>query len=331
MRLHRPADARAGLNISKNRAIRTCLYAVGGNALSDPSKPDGDSTDVLGAVLEDVVDLLEAGYRVVMTHGNGPQVGQLLMMEEAAIEAVEFITEPEGLDNWVAATQGTLGHDIATRLDGVLTSRGRHEQVATLLTRVVVSADDEAFLEPTKPVGPVISEQAMSSLPSNWVVKHTAQGNRRVVASPEPLEILDVDAIAALVDAGAIVLACGGGGIPVIIEEDGLAGVDAVIDKDRVSSLLARALAVDLMVISTGVDSIRLNFGAENEKSLRLIAAADLTAHLAQGQFPAGSMGPKVEALLAAKIAIPSMEVLLCQPGDALSAVRGLAGTTVEA
>ncbi len=331
MRLHRPADARAGLNISQNRAVRTCLYAVGGNALSDPSKPDGDSTDVLGAVLDDVVDLLEAGYRVVMTHGNGPQVGQLLLMEEAAIEAVDYFSKPEGLDNWVAATQGTLGHDIATRLDGVLTGRGRHEQVATLLTRVVVSADDDAFSEPSKPVGPVMSAEAATDAPENWVVKETAVGMRRVVASPEPLEILDVDAIAALVDAGAVVLACGGGGIPVIIGDDGIHGVEAVIDKDRVSSLLARALGVDLLIISTRVDSIRLNFGSSDEKSLRLIAAADLTAYQAQGQFPAGSMGPKVEALLAAKIAIPGMEVLLCQPGDALSAVRGLAGTTVEA
>lgn len=319
MRFHRPANQRADLNISPRGERKTCLYAVGGNALSDPTNPNAPN-EALEHVLEDVFDLLEAGYEVVLTHGNGPQVGQLLLMEES------HGGKPEGLDNWVAATQGTIGHDIATRLDGLFASKGRHEQVACLLTRVAVDPDDPGFAEPTKPVGPVIRGEP----PSDWVVGETAVGLRRMVASPRPLEILDADAIQALLRAGAVVLACGGGGIPVVVDEHGFHGVEAVIDKDRVSSLLAQTLAVDLFIISTAVDAIRINFGKADEQVLKVVAAADLRAHLANGQFPAGSMGPKVEALLEAKIAHPGMEVLLCTPGDALSAVRGEAGTTLE-
>ncbi len=319
MRLHREEDSRAGLNISKNRLTKTCLYAIGGNALSNPASMDADDI-ILERVLGDVFDLLEAGFAVILTHGNGPQVGQLLLMEES------HGGDPEGLDHWVASTQGTIGHDIATKLDGMLTARRRHEQVATLLTRVAVDPEDSAFAMPTKPVGPII----MGDYPEHWTVGETANGLRRLVTSPRPIEILDTDAILALSRAGAIVLACGGGGIPVLVNESGYHGVEAVIDKDLVSSLLAQSLNVDLFIISTAVDSIKVDFGTENEKSLRLIAASDLKAHLVADQFPSGSMGPKVSALLEAKINSPSMEVVLCQPGDALAAVRGTAGTTVE-
>jgi carbamate kinase len=319
MRLHRPEDARAELNISPNRLRKICLYAIGGNALSNPLSPN-DENDVMDAVLNDVFEIIEAGYSVVLTHGNGPQVGELLLMEESHGE------QPEGLDHWVAATQGTLGHDIATRLDGLLTSRKRHEQVATLLTRVAVDPEDSAFAMPTKPIGPIIT----GDVPEHWTVGKTSNGLRRLVPSPRPLEILDSDAIESLVNAGAIVLSCGGGGIPVLVDETGFHGVEAVIDKDLVSSLLAQTLSVDLFIISTAVDSIKINFGTPTETPLRLVAAADLKAHLAAGQFPMGSMGPKVESLISAKCSHPSMEVILCMPGQALAAVRGEAGTTVE-
>ncbi len=319
MRLHREEDSRAELNISKNRLTKTCLYAIGGNALSNPASKE-DEGSILEMVLSDVFDLLEAGYAVILTHGNGPQVGQMLLMEES------HGVEPEGLDHWVAATQGTIGHDIATKLDGMLTARRRHEQVATLMTRVAVDPEDSAFAMPTKPVGPIIS----GDYPEHWTVGETVNGLRRLVPSPRPIEILDTDAILALTRAGAIVLACGGGGIPVLVDEAGFHGVEAVIDKDLVSSLLAQSLDVDLFIISTAVDTIKIGFGTDSEKSLRLVAASDLKAHLVAGEFPTGSMGPKVTALLEAKINSPSMEVILCQPGDALAAVRGTAGTTVE-
>jgi carbamate kinase len=279
------------------------------------------------AVLEDVVDLLEAGYRVVLTHGNGPQVGEMLLMEEALFDRREGGPEPAGLDHWVAATQGTLGHEIATQLDCVLTRRGRHEQVATILTRVEVDRNDPAFAQPSKPIGPLIED--LGAVPESWHVGVTAAGPRRVVASPLPQSILDADAINALLKAGAVVLCAGGGGIPVALGESGFDGVEAVIDKDRVSSLIAQSIGANLLLISTAIDAIRLDFGKPSERKIRNLSVSDATSHLDEGQFPAGSMGPKVEAMLAAKQNDPKMVVVLCQPGQALRAIRGDAGTTI--
>ena len=310
---------------------RLAVYAVGGNALSDPAAAGSDASAAaeraMEAVLEDVVDLLEAGYRVVLTHGNGPQVGEMLLMEEALFDRREGGPEPAGLDHWVAATQGTLGHEIATRLDSVLTRRGRHEQVATILTRVEVDRNDPAFTQPSKPIGPLIDD--LGAVPESWHVGVTAAGPRRVVASPLPQSILDADPINALLKAGAVVLCAGGGGIPVALGESGFDGVEAVIDKDRVSSLIAQSIGANLLLISTAIDAIRLDFGKPSERKIRNLSVSDATSHLDEGQFPAGSMGPKVEAMLAAKQNDPEMVVVLCQPGQALSAIRGEAGTTI--
>ncbi len=307
------------------------MYAVGGNALSDPAAAGSDASAAaeraMEAVLEDVVDLLEAGYRVVLTHGNGPQVGEMLLMEEALFDRREGGPEPAGLDHWVAATQGTLGHEIATQLDSVLTRRGRHEQVATILTRVEVDRNDPAFAQPSKPIGPLIDD--LGAVPESWHVGVTAAGPRRVVASPLPQSILDADAINALLKAGAVVLCAGGGGIPVALGESGFDGVEAVIDKDRVSSLIAQSIGANLLLISTAIDAIRLDFGKPSERKIRKLSVSDATSHLDEGQFPAGSMGPKVEAMLAAKQNDPKMVVVLCQPGQALPAIRGDAGTTI--
>ena len=310
---------------------RLAVYAVGGNALSDPAAAGSDASATaeraMEAVLEDVVDLLEAGYRVVLTHGNGPQVGEMLLMEEALFDRREGGPEPAGLDHWVAATQGTLGHEIATQLDSVLTRRGRHEQVATILTRVEVDRNDPAFAQPSKPIGPLIDD--LGAVPESWHVGVTAAGPRRVVASPLPQSILDADAINALLKAGAVVLCAGGGGIPVALGESGFDGVEAVIDKDRVSSLIAQSIGANLLLISTAIDAIRLDFGKPSERKIRKLSVSDATSHLDEGQFPAGSMGPKVEAMLAAKQNDPKMVVVLCQPGQALRAIRGDAGTTI--
>ena len=316
---------------------RLAVYAVGGNALSNPSlRGDGAKSaaeDVMESVLEDVVDLLEAGIRVVLTHGNGPQVGELLLMEEALFDRrKEFDGSPpmpEGLDHWVAASQGTLGHDIATRLDNTLRRRGRHEKVAALLTRVEVSSTDQAFSQPTKPIGPVIDD--LDLIPNNWAIGVTNidAGPRRVVASPKPISIIDSDAIEALLLAGAVVLCGGGGGIPVIADKGGIKGIEAVIDKDRVSALLATSLNADYLFISTAVDSIKIDFGTEKESNVSSLSVSDATIHLKNGQFPVGSMGPKVEAMIFAKESAPQMKVVLCKPGDAIDAMRGEVGTTI--
>ncbi|HJM19236.1 MAG TPA: hypothetical protein QF802_02115 [Candidatus Thalassarchaeaceae archaeon] len=316
---------------------RLAVYAVGGNALSNPSLTGGvaksAADNVMFSVLEDVVDLLEAGLRVVLTHGNGPQVGERLLMEEALYDRRAVSNDdapmPDGLDHWVAATQGTLGHDIATRLDNTLQRRGRHEQVATLLTRVEVSALDPAFSQPTKPIGPVIDD--LDAVPKSWSIGVTNRdtGPRRVVASPMPISIIDSDAIEALLSAGAVVLCGGGGGIPVVAEKGGIKGVEAVIDKDRVSSLLATSLKADYLFISTAVDSIMLNFGEDDESKIPQLSVENAKRHLADGQFPVGSMGPKVEAMLFAKESRPGMKVILCKPGDAIGAMRGELGTNI--
>jgi len=310
---------------------RLAVYAIGGNALSDPAAVGSDASAaaemVMEAVLEDVVDLLEAGYRVVLTHGNGPQVGEMLLMEEALFDNREGGPEPAGLDHWVAATQGTLGHEIATRLDSVLTRRGRHEQVATILTRVEVDGSDEAFSQPSKPIGPLIDD--LDAIPESWNVGITAAGPRRVVASPRPQSILDADAIDALLAAGAVVLCAGGGGIPVVSGDSGFEGIEAVIDKDRVSSLIAQSIGANLLIISTAIDTIRIDFGKPSEQILSSLSLAEAATHLDDGQFPAGSMGPKVESMLDAKRHDPKMSVVLCKPGEALPAIRGQAGTSI--
>ncbi len=316
---------------------RLAIYAVGGNALSNPSLTGGKAKsaadNVMASVLEDVVDLLEAGIRVVLTHGNGPQVGEMLLMEEALFDRRaafdDDVPMPEGLDHWVAATQGTLGHDIATRLDNTLRRRGRHEQVATLLTRVEVSPTDPAFSQPTKPIGPIIDN--LDAVPESWAIGATNMdaGPRRIVASPIPISIIDSDAIEALLSAGAVVLCGGGGGIPVVTEKGGIKGVEAVIDKDRVTALLATSINADYLFISTAVDSIRLNFGCDDESKISRLSVENAKGHLADGQFPVGSMGPKVEAMLFAKESNPEMKVILCKPGDAIDAMRGEVGTTI--
>lgn len=311
------------------------IYAVGGNALSDPALRGDDSkqaaNEVMSRVLEDVVDLLESGMRVVITHGNGPQVGELLMMEEALVDLRrhkgEHSAQPLGLDNWVAATQGTLGHEIATQLDNTLRRRCRHEQVVTLLTRVEVEENDPAFERPTKPVGPSIDD--LDQVPETWVLGVTSDvGPRRLVASPKPISIIDTPAISALIEVGAVVVCGGGGGIPVVSKTGGLIGVEAVIDKDRVSSLLALSLDADYLFISTAVDAVRLNFGEPNEEVVHSLCISEAKNHLANGQFPKGSMGPKIEALVDAKINSEKMGVFLCAPGMAIKTLRGESGTS---
>jgi len=325
-------------DISPRSSSRLAVYAVGGNALSDPALKGAEARsaaeEIMNDVLEDVVDLLEAGIRVVLTHGNGPQVGELLLMEESLFDrrrgaSSNFTPQPLGLDNWVAATQGTLGHEIATNLENILRARGRHEQVVTLLTRVEVDANDPAFNSPTKPIGPIIDD--LDTVPSNWEIGITNAdaGPRRVVASPKPISIIDSDAIETLISAGAVVLCAGGGGIPVVSSKRGIQGVEAVIDKDRVSAMLAVSLNADFLFISTAIDSVKLDFGSDNERSITTMSISEANQYLEDGQFPVGSMKPKIEAMLFAKQNGSEMYVSLCQPGDVIETMRGAAGTTI--
>ena len=298
---------------------RTVVYAIGGNALSSPS---GDSEDesalVLAKVISDVIDLLEAGWRVILTHGNGPQVGHLMSLDPS-----------QAMDDWVAATQGMIGHSLSINLDSILKRRSRPEATAVVLTRVEVDETDSGFSTPTKPVGPILSDKQVMS--EDWDIAETKNGPRRVVASPHPLRILDLDVIKSLVAGNAIVICCGGGGIPVIVKDNHYIGVPAVIDKDRLSALLAKEVQADALIISTAIDSVRTGFGTKNEISHSTLTISQARGYLDSGEFPAGSMGPKISSLIDAAESVEGLKSVLCQPGDAIKALRGDGGTIITA
>ena len=294
---------------------RTVVYAIGGNALASPTGGgEEESALVLAKVMSDVIDLLEAGWRVILTHGNGPQVGHLMSLDSS-----------QPMDDWVAATQGMIGHSLSINLDSILRRRNRPEKTSVILTRVEVDADDPGFLFPTKPVGPVLtSEQVMSE---DWDIAETINGPRRVVASPSPKEILDLDIIQSLIAKNAIVICCGGGGIPVVNKGEHYAGVPAVIDKDRLSALLAIEMKVDALIISTAIDAVRTGFGTESEQTHHTMTVEQANAYLDSGEFPAGSMGPKVASAIEVVENLENVKSIICQPGDAVKALRGDSGT----
>jgi len=296
---------------------RTVVYAIGGNALSSPTGGnEEDSALVLAKVISDVVDLLEAGWQVILTHGNGPQVGHLMSLDPS-----------QAMDDWVAATQGMIGHSLSINLDSILKRRNRPEATAVVLTRVLVDETDSGFSSPTKPVGPVLSDKEVMS--EDWDIAETKNGPRRVVASPHPQRILDLDVIKSLVAGNAIVICCGGGGIPVVEKDNHYLGVPAVIDKDRLSALLAKEIQADALIISTAIDSVRTGFGTEKEVSHAILTIAEARGYLESGEFPAGSMGPKVGSLIDAVESVDGIKSVLCQPGDAIKALRGDSGTII--
>ena len=295
------------------------VYAIGGNALQNPVPTDSDqSSEILAKVMSDVVDLLESGWGVILTHGNGPQVGHLMQLDD------DF---SHTMDEWVSATQGMIGHSLALNLDSILLKRRRPERTACVITRVEVDANDSGFELPTKPVGPILSDKVVMT--ADWDIAETVNGPRRVVASPMPMSVLDIEVIRKLVELRAVVICGGGGGIPVIKKDRHYVGVPAVIDKDRLSALIAIKLNADALIISTAVDSVKTGFGTENEQSHRKLTLDECEKFMAQGEFPDGSMGPKVGSLMEASLHNPSLTAILCQPGDALKSLRGEAGTKI--
>ncbi|MDX6308689.1 MAG: carbamate kinase [Nocardioidaceae bacterium] len=274
------------------------LVALGGNALTGPGGSARADEQIAAAerAMKSVADLVVSGWDVVMTHGNGPQVGNLLVKNDLAAAVVP----PVPLDWCVAQTQATLGFVLLDALEAALASQGVRRATAALVTRTVVDADDAAFTSPTKPIGRYVSRDEAADLIAHGqaFADFGARGWRRVVASPEPREILDAPAISALVQAGFIVVGNGGGGIPVVRDADGsVRGVEAVIDKDLGAALLARSVEVDRLVIATDVDNAVHGFGTPDARALGRVGVTEMRRYLTEGYFGSGSMGPKVEAV----------------------------------
>ncbi|QVQ53678.1 carbamate kinase [Spiractinospora alimapuensis] len=278
---------------------RRVLVALGGNAMtsSDGNARPEDQRAAVEVAMEPVAVLLERGIEVVLTHGNGPQVGNLLVKNELAADVVP----PVGLDWCGAQTQGSIGYIMVSALEAALWRRGLDGHATAMVTRVRVDPDDPAFGAPDKPVGRYVSEAEASKLREHGqhFVDFGAKGWRRVVPSPRPREVLDAESVRILLAAGVTPVAAGGGGIPVTVGPDArVNGVQAVLDKDRTAALLARTVKADTLVIATDVPAAVVNFGTPDARELHEVTTTELRRHVDDGQFAAGSMGPKVEAAL---------------------------------
>jgi carbamate kinase len=309
---------------------KTAVVAVGGNALILDKKHE-DVASQVGAVeqtCKHIADMIVQGWNVIITHGNGPQVGFILRRNELA--AGEVHQTP--LDVIGADTQGSIGYMISRALDNEFAQRGIQRSVAAVVTQVVVDRNDPGFTNPTKGIGGFTTEdKARLFEQEGWMVKEDAgRGWRRMIASPQPLRIVEREAIKTLIDAGFIVVGVGGGGIPVIEDEAGmLKGVFAVIDKDRASALLAADLQVDLLLISTAVEKVAINFNKPNQQWLDRMTLSEAKQYYAEGHFLSGSMGPKIEAIIAFLEANPRGQALITDPPHIVDALAGKTGTWI--
>ena len=306
------------------------VIAIGGNSLiTDPEHMSVvDQYRAAGETASNIAPIVEAGNRVVVTHGNGPQVGFILLRSELTRDVLHQVP----LANCVADTQGSIGMQIAQSLQNAFRRLGSERQVVAIVTQVLVDPDDPSFANPVKPIGPFMSEAEARARADNdgWVVAEEAnRGWRRVVPSPAPLEILEMPVIRALVENDTIVVAAGGGGIPVIQKPDGsLRPRPAVIDKDAASSLLARELGANLLVFSTDVDKVSLNRGTPEQTDIDRMTVAECRRYLDEGHFAAGSMRPKIEAAVAF-LEAGGEEVIITQPHHLKEAMRGGQGTRI--
>jgi carbamate kinase len=312
-------------------ANKTAVVAVGGNALVvDKNKQDVESQfNAVRETSRHIAAMIEQGWNVVVTHGNGPQVGYILRRNELA--ATELHTTP--LDVIGADTQGSIGYMLQQALDNEFRKCGIERTVATVITQTIVDQHDPAFQKPEKGIGGFMDEaRAREFEADGWTVAEDAgRGWRRLIASPIPQRIVEQDAIKSLVAAGVIVVAVGGGGIPVVEDEDGyLSGARAVIDKDRATALLASAINADLLLISTAVEQVALNFNTPEQRWLDKMTAAEARQYMAEGHFKPGSMKPKVEAIVDF-LDRGGKQALITDPPNIVRALNGETGTWVTA
>ncbi len=281
---------------------KLAFIAIGGNSLikSKDLQTVEDQHQAIRETICHVADLIEQGYQVVISHGNGPQVGFIMLRSEVARRETGLHLVP--LVNVVADTQGSIGYQIQQSLNNELAARGNDGQCLTVVTQVVVDRDDAGFKTPAKPVGEFYDASQIEDIRRDYpdwsLVEDAGRGFRRVVPSPEPLEVVEKPVIQSLLDSGYHVVAVGGGGIPVIRTDNGLEGVDAVIDKDLVSSMLANQLGAALLIISTAVEQVALNFGKPDEKGISQMSIAEAEKYIADGHFAPGSMLPKIQSAL---------------------------------
>ena len=323
------------LHISCSRKVgsmKKIVIALGGNALQEAGRPATaeEQLKVVEKTSVYIADIIAAGYQVVIAHGNGPQVGRIVLQNEAAAA----VTPSLPFDVCGAMSQGYIGYHIQQGLSKVLRERSIQKEAVTLITQVVVDQNDPKFKNPSKPIGPFYTEAEAEKLSAekNYVMKEDAgRGWRRVVASPMPVRIVELDAVKALQQAGFIVVTVGGGGIPVTENEKGeLTGTAAVIDKDLASERLAEDLDADALVILTAVEQVAINFNKPDQQLLSRLSPAQAREYMAQGHFAPGSMLPKMEAAVKFAESKPGRKCIITSLEKAVEALNGTAGTTLE-
>ena len=310
---------------------KSILITLGGNAIL-PARGTGtfdEQSAITRLTMQPIAELIRDGVQVVLSHGNGPIVGNILIRNEAARDQIP----PMPLDVCGADSQGGIGYMMQQALENELRRVSVDRTVVTLVTQVVVDERDPAFRRPTKPIGPFYSQERARILAKEkgWtVVEDAGRGWRRVVPSPRPLEVVEIAAIRKLVADGMIAIAAGGGGIPVARQWDGsLHGVEAVIDKDLASSLLARLLGCETLCIVTGVDKVALHYGKPDQRDLDCATAEELSRYAADGHFPSGSMGPKIQAAIEF-VRGGGREVVITSPAKIREALQGEGGTRIR-
>jgi carbamate kinase len=307
------------------------VVAFGGNALLRP-EDDGSTAQQLDRARQAVrmlIPILGKGYELIVVHGNGPQVGNILMQAEAGADRIP----PQTLDVCVAQSEGSIGFLLELAFDNELPRAGFRKQVVTIMTQVEVDAADPAFQRPSKPIGPFFTKEKaelMQKTAGVTMIEDAGRGWRKVVASPRPRAVRGVEVAAALINRGHIVIAAGGGGIPVVVTDEGeVRGVEAVIDKDYAASMLAASLSANLFIVLTGVDRVSKDFGKPTETQLAEIDVATARRLLAEGQFPAGSMGPKIDAAIRF-VEAGGSEVLVTRAESLAQALEGKTGTYIR-
>lgn len=312
---------------------RTIVVALGGNALQKQGEASSQAQQrVADETIAQLLPLIQAGHRVAIVHGNGPQVGNIVLHEEAInTEAVPSLP----LEDSGAMSQGLIGFWLQQAIHDALATRGVHDKyAASIVTQTVVDQADPAFQNPTKPIGPFYSEEEAKKVQAErgyTVREDSGRGWRRVVPSPKPQEIVEAPVIKALVDAGVLVVSTGGGGIPVLRDASGqLSGVAAVIDKDFGAAKLADMLEADTLLILTSVDAAKINFGQPTEQSLGEVSVEELQQHIDAGQFAAGSMLPKTQAALSFVAGASGRTAIITSLEKTADAINGVAGTRIK-